>query len=125
MTIIKNGCICGGDYYTNTEQCDNVDCRSERKKQPMKNKTNEANKYECVLCETGEGNRHGGLCSKKITYLDNSVIRKSDLIKFIRDNGRTKQYIKEQKEEGRDGNSEWDRGYDAALELLKEEFIGD
>ena len=32
MTIIKNGCICGGDYYTNTEQCDDPDCRSERKK---------------------------------------------------------------------------------------------
>lgn len=29
----------------------------------MKNKTNEANKYECVLCETGEGSIHGGLCS--------------------------------------------------------------
>ena len=32
MTIIKNGCICGGDYYTTTEQCDNSDCKSERKK---------------------------------------------------------------------------------------------
>ncbi len=30
----------------------------------MKNKTNESNKYECVLCETGEGSTHGGLCSK-------------------------------------------------------------
>ena len=29
----------------------------------MKNKQNEANKYECVLCETGEGSSHGGLCS--------------------------------------------------------------
>lgn len=33
MTVIKNGCICGGDYYTNTEQCDDVDCNSERKKE--------------------------------------------------------------------------------------------
>ncbi len=31
MTIIKNGCICGGDYYTTTEQCDNIDCKSQRK----------------------------------------------------------------------------------------------
>lgn len=31
MTIIKNGCICGADYYTATEQCDDVDCKSERK----------------------------------------------------------------------------------------------
>lgn len=31
MSIIKNGCICGGDYYTNTEQCNDPDCRSERK----------------------------------------------------------------------------------------------
>ena len=31
MTIIKNGCICGGDYYTTTEQCNNSECRSERK----------------------------------------------------------------------------------------------
>ncbi len=30
----------------------------------MKNKQNESNKYECVLCETGEGNLHGSLCSK-------------------------------------------------------------
>lgn len=30
MSIIKNGCICGGDYYTNTEQCNDVECRSER-----------------------------------------------------------------------------------------------
>ena len=31
MSIIKNGCICGGDYYTTTEQCNNTDCKSERK----------------------------------------------------------------------------------------------
>lgn len=30
----------------------------------MKNKINEANKYECVLCETGEGDKHGLQCSK-------------------------------------------------------------
>jgi len=30
----------------------------------MKNKINEANNYECVLCETGEGDRHGLQCSK-------------------------------------------------------------
>ena len=30
----------------------------------MKNKINEANKYECVLCETGEGDRHGLQCSE-------------------------------------------------------------
>jgi len=32
MTIIKNGCICGKDYYTTTEQCDDINCNSERKK---------------------------------------------------------------------------------------------
>lgn len=31
MTIIKNGCVCGGDYYTTTEQCDNLGCVSARK----------------------------------------------------------------------------------------------
>ena len=31
MTVIKNGCICGGDYYTTTEQCNNPECKSERK----------------------------------------------------------------------------------------------
>ncbi len=30
----------------------------------MKNKTNEANDYKCVLCETGEGERHGSECSE-------------------------------------------------------------
>lgn len=30
----------------------------------MKNKINEANKYECVLCETGEGDKHGSQCSE-------------------------------------------------------------
>jgi hypothetical protein len=29
----------------------------------MKNKINEANKYECVLCETGETDKHGLMCS--------------------------------------------------------------
>lgn len=29
----------------------------------MKNKQNEANGYECVLCETGETKTHGALCS--------------------------------------------------------------
>jgi len=38
MSIIKNGCICGGDYYTVTEQCDNPDCNSERKKEKIENK---------------------------------------------------------------------------------------
>ena len=32
MTIKKNGCVCGGDYHTTTEQCDNIECKSERKK---------------------------------------------------------------------------------------------
>lgn len=31
MTVIKNGCICGNDYYTVTEQCDNIKCKSKRK----------------------------------------------------------------------------------------------
>lgn len=35
MTIIKGGCICGRDYYTVTEQCDDVECRSERRKDKM------------------------------------------------------------------------------------------
>lgn len=30
----------------------------------MKNKQNEANGYECVLCETDKGDKHGALCSK-------------------------------------------------------------
>lgn len=30
----------------------------------MKNKINESNNYECVLCETGEGERHGLQCSE-------------------------------------------------------------
>lgn len=30
----------------------------------MKNKTNEANGYYCVLCEKGEGDKHGLQCSK-------------------------------------------------------------
>ena len=30
----------------------------------MKNKTNESNKYECVLCETGEGDKHGEVLNK-------------------------------------------------------------
>ena len=29
----------------------------------MNNKQNEANGYKCVLCETGEGKRHGLGCS--------------------------------------------------------------
>lgn len=35
MTIIKNGCICGGDYYTTTEQCDDIECNSKRKNNIM------------------------------------------------------------------------------------------
>ncbi len=29
----------------------------------MKNKINESNGYKCVLCETGEGDKHGLQCS--------------------------------------------------------------
>ena len=30
----------------------------------MKNKINESNDYKCVLCETGEGDKHGLQCSE-------------------------------------------------------------
>ena len=30
----------------------------------MKNKTNEANNYGCVLCEDNVGDNHGALCSE-------------------------------------------------------------
>ena len=44
----------------------------------MKNKQNEANGYECVLCETGEGDKHGLECSKvKNYYYDEDL--KTDL----------------------------------------------
>lgn len=44
----------------------------------MKNKTNEANNYECVLCETGEGKTHGALCSENknnLTEEDKRLLR--------------------------------------------------
>ena len=46
----------------------------------MKNKQNEANKYECVLCETGEGNRHGSLCSCNKSVLTE---HEKELLKII------------------------------------------
>ncbi len=72
----------------------------------MKNKTNEANKYECVLCETGE------------------TIRKVDLLEYIRKTSKTKAYVKEQKSIGEDPDSQWDSGYDSALDSIRG-FIGD
>ncbi len=37
----------------------------------MNNKINESNDYKCVLCETGEGDRHGLLCSEnKLTKIE-------------------------------------------------------
>jgi hypothetical protein len=44
----------------------------------MKNKENEANGYECVLCETVEGDKHGLQCSEnKKIYTDEEL--KTDL----------------------------------------------
>lgn len=54
MTIIENGCVCGGDYYTTTEQCDNLECDSKRKDIPPKNKMNDKERIEELeirLCE--------------------------------------------------------------------------
>ena len=50
----------------------------------MKNKINEANKYECVLCETGEGKTHGLECSEnkptqKILNIDFKIEAKREM----------------------------------------------
>ncbi len=86
----------------------------------MKNKTNEANNYKCVLCETGEGDKHGLQCSEKTTYINPSEIEKWKIMSFIDSISKTKAYIKEQKESGEDLDSEYDMGYDSALDALRE-----
>ena len=53
MTIIKNGCICGGDYYTTTEQCNHTECKSERKdKTETKSLLNKQEKLYAELTAT-------------------------------------------------------------------------
>jgi hypothetical protein len=72
----------------------------------MKNKQNEANNYNCVLCETGETETHGSLCSK-IKY--NNIInwideRVKESVKFL-DNNNT-DYDSVLKNEDTEGYSE-------------------
>ena len=51
----------------------------------MKNKPNEANGYECVLCETGETKTHGSLCSLN---KDNDILTEEEkrLLRIIIEN---------------------------------------
>ena len=84
----------------------------------------ETNGYKCVKCETGEGETHSSYCSKAKKYIDDSVIKRIDLLIYISETSKTKAYIKEQKEIGEDPDSEWDKGYDSALDSIRE-FIGD
>ncbi len=93
MTIIKNGCIRGGDYYTTTEQCNNPECKSERKPKT------------------------------KITILEDRNIPAWKIGRFIKKHENDKAYKEDQKASGEDPNSEFDKGFDLALSLLKEELI--
>jgi len=104
------------DEYTNEELLDLTSiCIKEIKNRSLKiPHIEESEKQDVAICETGEGKT-----------FDNPIIRKFDILKFIQENGRTKEYVKEQKTVGKNPNSQWDMGYDAALSLLSEEFIGD
>lgn len=56
-----------------------------------------------------------------LKHIKDEIVKRSDIRKFIKEN--TVDYERDQKAEGVNTNTEWDRGYNQCLESLGEEFL--